>query len=51
MPTLITAPGADDPYRSRVAVLVRMTNVTRRYVNSDVETIAQTDDDLAGHHD
>lgn len=50
MPTLITAPGADDPFRSRVAVLVRMTNVTRRYVSSDVETIAQTVSDLAQHY-
>jgi hypothetical protein len=37
--TLIASPGAADPYRSRIAVLVRMTNVTRRYVISDVETI------------
>lgn len=53
MSTLIASPGEADPYRSRIAVLVRMTNVTRRYVISDIETIDDaigdysTDNDLA----
>lgn len=50
MSTLIAVPGSANPYRRRVAVLVRMTNVTRRYVISDVETIDDAVNDFSSDH-